>query len=410
MTEGSEPLPQGGVRLLAIWSRQVETGRMAGRLRIIANLRRHFATAWPYGEITLLPEVSLKSPLVGLLCALRFVLALVQGKPLPLQCAIFSPLDWRAVEAAGRDYNVVYLDGVRLLLTAQRLRQRHPQLRIVVDLDDLMSRRGELLLTIGSPISLGYLGPYVPAPLHRALTTGALGRIALRYEAVALRRAERTLLEICDAATLLSAADAQALKAIAPPGVAAKIQTIPPAVVPPTDTRPFQGCERYIFIGTDTLIQNRMTIDYLRALWARARPRLPLVIFGAMTRTYAPAPGVTFAGYVNDLIDVYDGRSALISPAFLGGGIKTKILEAFAYGCPVICTEATLEGVAIGDYPLSFARIEDMEAFVVGREGDAPEFADAISRGLAYVREYHSPERILTAWRDLIEGAKEPGC
>lgn len=396
-----------GLRVLTIWSRNVDTPRMAGRLRIIDSLRRYFRQAWRLTEIAQMPRISVKAPLTIMSAGLRFAGGLLSGRPLPLQCAIFPPLDQRTAEAAGRDFDVVYLDGVRLLNVARQLRRLHPGLRIVVDLDDLMSRRGELLMESGSPVSLGYLEPYVPGPLRKALTTGSLSRLALKYEAFALRRAEKSLLEVCDAAALLSAADAEALRQLAPAGCAGKVRNIPPAVSRPSAIHPFQRCDRFVFIGTDGLTQNRLTIDYLTALWGRVGPALPLVIFGEMKRTYPPTPGVSFAGYVNDLLDVYDGRSALVSPSFIGGGVKTKILESFAYGCPIVSTASTLEGMSLHGYPLTFEQIGALEAFVAQETGDNPVFVEAVARGLAYVSEHHSPERILDAWRALIEGDGE---
>ena len=57
-------------------------------------------------------------------------------------------------------------------------------------------------------------------------------------------------------------------------------------------------------------------------------------------------------GFVADLNDVYAPGSILLVPAVLPGGIKTKVLEAFSFGCAVLGNPLAFEGLDIQDYPL----------------------------------------------------------
>ncbi len=41
--------------------------------------------------------------------------------------------------------------------------------------------------------------------------------------------------------------------------------------------------------------------------------------------------------------------SAFVSPLRLGAGIKNKVLEALAMGCPVVATPISLDGIAVRD-------------------------------------------------------------
>jgi hypothetical protein len=58
-------------------------------------------------------------------------------------------------------------------------------------------------------------------------------------------------------------------------------------------------------------------------------------------------PAFKAVGFVDDLALVLQSSSALISPLFLGAGIKFKVLDAFKNGCRVIGTDISFEGIEI---------------------------------------------------------------
>lgn len=77
-----------------------------------------------------------------------------------------------------------------------------------------------------------------------------------------------------------------------------------------------------------------------------------------------PTSGVTVSGFVEGL-DPYFAKSALmVIPVRAGGGMRVRILEAFARAMPVVTTTVGLEGihaepgkdVLVGDSPADFAR------------------------------------------------------
>jgi hypothetical protein len=53
------------------------------------------------------------------------------------------------------------------------------------------------------------------------------------------------------------------------------------------------------------------------------------------------------AGFVDDLSIYLQSASALVSPLFLGAGIKYKILDAIKNGCRVIGTDISFEGIEV---------------------------------------------------------------
>jgi polysaccharide biosynthesis protein PslH len=75
-------------------------------------------------------------------------------------------------------------------------------------------------------------------------------------------------------------------------------------------------------------------------------------------------PGsLTVTGYVPDLKPYFSDAAVIVVPVRNGGGMRVRILEAFAYGMPVITTSAGLEGIdanvdhdiLVKDDPVEFA-------------------------------------------------------
>jgi glycosyltransferase involved in cell wall biosynthesis len=54
---------------------------------------------------------------------------------------------------------------------------------------------------------------------------------------------------------------------------------------------------------------------------------------------------LTVTGYVPDLLPYFQDAAAIVVPVRSGGGMRVRILEAFAYGMPVLTTTAGLEGI-----------------------------------------------------------------
>jgi len=56
-------------------------------------------------------------------------------------------------------------------------------------------------------------------------------------------------------------------------------------------------------------------------------------------------PRVRATGYVETLDEVWRGACALVVPLRAGGGTRLKVLEAMAYGVPVLSTALGVEGI-----------------------------------------------------------------
>lgn len=285
---------------------------------------------------------------------LRFIQGLLT-KPYPLQALLFSDQrEIQRIESIVQSFkpDAVFVESERSSFLIRAVRERWPKLRIVCDFDDLMSRRMAEWASHGNAISFGYMARFTPTPLQKLLAGPLAGSIC-RYEAASLAALEKQLLELCDNVILLSSKEAELLKNATPSALQSKIVLIPPACEPKPIKRPVQPM-RFVFIGSDALLQNRLTIEYLIDLWRQYALQTPLAIYGKMTRDYPNLPnGVEFLGFADSLADVYTEHSILLSPSFVKGGVKTKILEAMEFGTLPIGNAISFEGIAdAAAYPL----------------------------------------------------------
>jgi glycosyltransferase involved in cell wall biosynthesis len=58
---------------------------------------------------------------------------------------------------------------------------------------------------------------------------------------------------------------------------------------------------------------------------------------------------VTVTGRVPDVRPYLARATAFVSPLRLGAGIKNKVLEALAMGCPLVATPLSIDGIAVTD-------------------------------------------------------------
>lgn len=332
-------------RVLMVCTRRIPKLAGSGRERTMAFILNSLEARGDVHQLhlpSLLERRSLRAIAQTSLWAAR---QMMKGQLVPLQSMLFrGPSSLQQISQAVQELNpeTVYFDGVRSGGDAVALRRRFPKLRIVCDFDDLMSRRTEALAREREPISMGYLKQLVPAWFQRYVLDGLVARSIQAYEYRALRREEQRICKVSDSVVLVSSVDAAHLMEHCPD---APVETIPPymdAIDAPAELEKFR---RFIFIGSDSLLQNRKSIEYLLALWSNLKPDAELHIYGKQHGQYGAVNNVTFHGFVADIADAYLPGSILLAPSFVSGGVKTKVLEAMSFGVLPLGTQITFEGV-----------------------------------------------------------------
>jgi len=197
-------------------------------------------------------------------------------------------------------------------------------------------------------------------------------RLAGWLEARKLRRWERRWIQRSPACIAVSETDAATLRAMSP---GTPIFVVPTGV----DTAHFAVPEGnqtrragMVFFGNLGYAPNIDALAYFcDQIFPLVRSRHPdarLHIVGP----YAPPevvalgsrPGIQYIGFVEDVRPHLWQAAVCIVPLRVGGGVRLKILEALAAGCPVVSTTVGAEGLdlsdgqdlLIGDDPLTFAQ------------------------------------------------------
>lgn len=131
---------------------------------------------------------------------------------------------------------------------------------------------------------------------------------------------------------------------------------VPNAVTIPSEV-PLPDAETILFLGAYLYGPNVAAAETLiQDVWPRVHRRHPharLLIAGAEPEripSYASKPdGVEFLGFVDDLESLYRRVQLVCCPVRVGGGTRIKILEAAAYGKPIVSTSVGAEGIGLRD-------------------------------------------------------------
>lgn len=215
----------------------------------------------------------------------------------------------------------------------------------------------------------------------------------------ALRAFERGLLAGAAESWMVSESDLAAARELCPQ---ARLRYVPNVVdvaaiapvIPPPDAR------RAVFVADFTYEPNRHGLRFLLdevlpLVWEELSDARLALIGGGLERPASEDPRVETLGFVADLArEAYAQATCALAPLLQGGGTPLKLIEALAYGLPVIATPRAVAGLAVrdgehclvADGPAQFAT-----ALVAVLRDGAPELA---RRGRELVAERYSIEAL----------------
>ena len=144
---------------------------------------------------------------------------------------------------------------------------------------------------------------------------------------------------------------------------------IPNAVKIP-ETQPITSEQTLLFLGSYNYKPNIDAVEFLiQKIWPlvrRATPTATLKIAGSppdrIPSYRAGTQGVKFVGFVKELDDLYRQSRVVCAPILSGGGTRVKIIEAAAYGKPIVSTRIGAEGIEMQDGVEIFLR-DDPKSF-----------------------------------------------
>jgi len=155
--------------------------------------------------------------------------------------------------------------------------------------------------------------------------------------------------------------------------------------------------QRLLFLGAMFYQPNiEAMTHFCREIYPLVRRRMPavrLIIAGsrpaaAIRELAAADPSIVVTGHVEDLTECYRHAEVFVAPIRFGGGMKTKIVEAMAFGLPVVGSASALEGIPAADGEHALIR-------------DSPqEFAEAV---VTLLRDAALRAKIADSARGLVE-------
>jgi hypothetical protein len=192
-------------------------------------------------------------------------------------------------------------------------------------------------------------------------------KFALRTAATAVRLREKLLLYLWLPGLLIaewralrtarqsfvcSASDVRHLSGLF---LARTVQTLPNAVAMPPETAEVVHGEVMLMVGTYGYAPNadaaEFFINHILPLVRARRPAVELWLVGAhveLLPSFKAAPSnVRFLGFVDDLAAVYESARLVVCPVRYGGGTRVKLVEAAAWGKPIVTTTLGAEGLGM---------------------------------------------------------------
>lgn len=202
-------------------------------------------------------------------------------------------------------------------------------------------------------------------------------RVHFRLQISKIRRFEATVLPKWDLVHYCSPVDAEAVRQHVPDFNCRVIPygmdldgLAPPPSRPPSDT------PSLVFTGAMAGGNNVDAVQFFhRQVLPRVRLRHPQARFVIVGRDPAPEvralavndPLTIVTGTVPEVRDYLWRASAYICPLRVGVGIKTKVMEAMAAGCPIVTTTVGAEGIDVqhGEHLLVADEAEEMAQSVI---------------------------------------------
>lgn len=107
-----------------------------------------------------------------------------------------------------------------------------------------------------------------------------------------------------------------------------------------------------VYVGSDNPFNQEGATWFLEEVYPLLREARRVVVVGSVNRHLAAYrtryPEIEFVPHVEDLGAIYRSSRVAICPIFGGTGLKIKVVEALAYGLPVVCTPQGMVGMPSG--------------------------------------------------------------
>ena len=177
------------------------------------------------------------------------------------------------------------------------------------------------------------------------------GKLVYAAHAPAILAAEWTAAARARVTSVCSERDRRHLRRL---GIRSNIVVVPNALAVPAKVEPLPKDKTLMFIGVYDYPPNAKAVErLLDRIWPMIHQRLPdaRLLIAGKGGEYLPVfkrrvPGVEFLGFVPDVSALYARSRVVCCPLVVGAGTRIKLIEAAAYGRPMVSTRIGAEGLA----------------------------------------------------------------
>ena len=246
---------------------------------------------------------------------------------------------------------------------------------------------------------------------HTGVTMGHQGRLLCQMDAYLLARAERRIGDGWDGVGVCSDEDAIELGKTYRDTAVVKIPNIVGHdVLPP---RVPDGHLRCLFVGNLSFPPNAHGLHaFVETAWPivlQAVPEATLAVVGfnpsAKTVAFGHQPSITVHANVPDVRPFYEACDVVVVPILFGGGTRVKIVEAMAYGRPVVSTTLGAEGLDLEDgrHLLLVEAMEDFAAALAKLAQSSVLRQSLVDEARLFQERQFGPMAIMSTVRTLVE-------
>lgn len=250
---------------------------------------------------------------------------------------------------------------------------------------------------------------------QKAAQARGLKRLVARAMAAGFRVFEPALCRRHDLILAISAGD-RALLAPACGNRPLLLLPLAPAIVSDPDLPPAipPGPPVLLFVGAMDREHNLAGVNwFLDHAWPRIRevqPDARFYIVGgrppAELQARVDNASCFVTGFVDDLAPWYRAATVFVSPLLVAGGLLQKVVDAMAFGVPVVATSVCNHGLGAtpGEHLLTADTAEDFAAAVLALLRDPQARARLGSAGQRFIQTHYDVEAAIAQWEAALTG------
>lgn len=246
--------------------------------------------------------------------------------------------------------NAIYVDMVRLAPYVSAF-ENFVCLK-VLGYDDLLSERYRRQSNLDSN-NANVAGAYsdrLPSKISRLQSIGIIKKAVLRFEAKRMEKCELYYADKYDSGIFVSAIETRKFNQRLGRNMAHTVSMGIDYAYQSEDVNYESIPNSFSYVGNMKTAANYETVMYIiEQILPQIKTDYRFYVIGTcpteLVARYKDNKRIIFTGRVDDLRPSIKATSVFLSPIAFGTGIKTKILEAFAMGMPVLTNSVGIEGI-----------------------------------------------------------------